>query len=246
MVIKMIDLEESFKYPPHFISNHVKIKHPLYGNGDFNLHDFQENLVNHINVNRFSIILSARQMGITQTLLATALWHLNYRPNINIVICGRDMRASKEMLKIITDMHTSLPLNLKNSVRMTTRQNLTLSNGSSVMACDPDTLHTFKGYSISLMIIDGFSHINRQASILNNAIPMLTASSGKLVLASSVVQRHSIFHNTWNDAINNRGSFSPMEFVWQDHPLKDSAWKAQTIARCGRTTFEIEYENKFY
>jgi len=242
----MINLAESFRYPPYFISEHVKIEHPVYSYTDFNLYNCQEKLVNHINVNRYSICFSARQMGITNTLLAIALWHLNYRPNITIGICGKDKKATADMLDKFTHMYSALPATLRTSVRGSTKNSLRLSNGSSIMSFDPLSVHMIRGISIDLAIVDGFAHTQNSSSILNSLIPATSGRGGKIVLTSSTVPARGLFHDIWIDAINDDNFYAPLELQWDDHPDRGPQWKRQMISNMGRSAFEIEFENQFF
>ena len=49
----------------YFINNYAKISHPIEGLITFNTYDFQSDLINSFNENRFNIILKARQLGIS-------------------------------------------------------------------------------------------------------------------------------------------------------------------------------------
>ena len=53
------------KDPVYFINNYCKISHPMKGLIPFKLYDYQEDLISDFNDYRFSIILKARQLGIS-------------------------------------------------------------------------------------------------------------------------------------------------------------------------------------
>jgi hypothetical protein len=48
-----------------------------------------------------------------------------------------------------------------------------------------------------------------------------------------------MFYKFWNDAVNNRNEYVPIEVHWSQVPGRDDKWKEQTIAntyvKLGRT-----------
>ena len=62
------------KDPVYFIRNFIKIVNIDDGLVDFNLYDFQEDIVNLVKDERFVICKMPRQSGKTTTVGATILW----------------------------------------------------------------------------------------------------------------------------------------------------------------------------
>ena len=59
------EIVRSGKDPVYFINNYARISHPMRGLIPFKTYDFQTDLVNDFNDHRFTVILKARQLGIS-------------------------------------------------------------------------------------------------------------------------------------------------------------------------------------
>jgi len=53
------------KDPVYFVNNYARISHPLKGLVPFKTYDYQSDLLNDFDDHRFTIILKARQLGIS-------------------------------------------------------------------------------------------------------------------------------------------------------------------------------------
>lgn len=241
----MINLKESFAYPPYFIINHVRQPMALHASHSFPLFDFQETLVNHINVNRFSIVMTARRMGITNTLLANVLWHLNYRQNITIVLVGMNKGMSIQMFGRICSMYENLPTMIRSSLRTRNSTTLALANGSKVLYIDPRDTHVLTNSRADMVVFDGFSHTQNEVRLLSTALQCSHMSDGKIIISSSTNNFRSVFYDLWQDSVAGINQFKPIEFIWSDHPRLDAAWKQSIISLIGSTAFQAQYENHF-
>ena len=68
------EIVKSGKDPAYFINSYVKISHPMQGLIPFKTYDFQTNLLNDYNDHRFTVILKARQLGISTITAAYVAW----------------------------------------------------------------------------------------------------------------------------------------------------------------------------
>ena len=72
----MAEVVRSGKDPVYFANNYAKISHPLHGLIPFEMYKFQEEVLDNFKDNRFTIILKARQLGISTTVAAYVCWLL--------------------------------------------------------------------------------------------------------------------------------------------------------------------------
>ena len=68
------EIIKSGKDPVYFINNYAKISHPMHGLIPFNTYDFQKTLIDDFNDHRFTVILKARQLGISTITAAYVAW----------------------------------------------------------------------------------------------------------------------------------------------------------------------------
>ena len=59
------EFKKCSKDPIYFISNYVKVTHPVRGLVPFKLYPFQHRILNHLEDNRFNILRKFRQAGCT-------------------------------------------------------------------------------------------------------------------------------------------------------------------------------------
>ncbi len=60
--------------PAYFISNYIKVTHPVRGLVNFELYPFQKRIVSEIKAHRFNILRKFRQAGCTTIAASFALW----------------------------------------------------------------------------------------------------------------------------------------------------------------------------
>jgi hypothetical protein len=66
--------------PAYFISKYIKIISLDEGLVNFNLYEYQENLINQFIDNRFNIVLACRRSGKSITVCAYLLWYILFHP----------------------------------------------------------------------------------------------------------------------------------------------------------------------
>ena len=71
------------KDPDYFINNYAKIPHPEKGLIPFKTYDFQSDLLEDFNDYRFSVILKARQLGISTIVAAYVAWLMLFHRDKN-------------------------------------------------------------------------------------------------------------------------------------------------------------------
>ena len=67
---QILEYKKCMESPVHFIENYVKIISLDEGLVPFKLYEYQENLIDHFDENRFSVILACRQSGKSITALS--------------------------------------------------------------------------------------------------------------------------------------------------------------------------------
>lgn len=122
------------KNPAYFIRKYVKIVHLDKGLVEFNLRGYQEKMVNHINDNRFSIILSGRQSGKSVTSAAWILWYVLFHESKTVAVLANKGAIAREILFRITSMLEGVPFFLQPGCKELNKGSIVFSNGSKVIA----------------------------------------------------------------------------------------------------------------
>ena len=73
------EIIKSGKDPYYFINNYAKISHPQRGLIPFKTYGFQADLLKTFNDHRFTVILNARQLGISTITAAYVIWMMLFQ-----------------------------------------------------------------------------------------------------------------------------------------------------------------------
>ena len=122
------------KDPIHFARNYVKIVHVDRGLVNFDLYDYQEEMVNTFHLNRFVICKMPRQTGKSTTIVSYLLHYSLFNEQSNIAILANKGSTAREILDRLKTAYENLPQWLQQGVVVWNRGNIELENGSKVMA----------------------------------------------------------------------------------------------------------------
>ena len=82
--------------PAYFISKYIKIISLDEGLVNFNLYEYQKNLIDQFIDNRFNIVLACRQSGKSITVCAYLLWYLLFHPEQTVaILANREPQQEK-------------------------------------------------------------------------------------------------------------------------------------------------------
>ena len=120
--------------PIYFIKNYVKIIHLDRGLIDFELYDFQEDIVNKIHENRFVICKLPRQSGKSTTTIAYLLHYVLFNPEVSVAILANKQATARELLHRLQLAYEHLPKWLQQGVEQWNKGSIELENGSRILA----------------------------------------------------------------------------------------------------------------
>ena len=112
--------------PVYFIRNYIKIVNLDQGIVNFDLYDFQEDMVNRFHDNRFNIAKLPRQSGKSTVVSAYLLWFAIFNDNVNIAILANKAATAREMLGRLQLSYENLPKWLQQGVVTVSYTHLTL------------------------------------------------------------------------------------------------------------------------
>ena len=102
--------------PVYFIRNYIKIVNLDEGIVNFDLYDFQEDMVNRFHEHRFNIAKLPRQSGKSTVVTAYLLWYAIFNDNVNIAILANKAATAREMLGRLQLSYENLPKWLQQGV----------------------------------------------------------------------------------------------------------------------------------
>lgn len=233
------------KDPIYFITNYVKILHPIKGLILFNLYDFQKDLVVKFSNEQFNIILKARQLGASTTVAGYALWMLLFYRGKQIDVIATQRKTAAELVRKARNMYRELPAWLKNIIPMgdiDNRHEFELQNGSRISS--HASSGAIRGIASSLLILDEAAHIENVDKVLEAAMPVLS-TGGSCIALSTPNGIGNWFQEEYSRAEKGVGSFSPSKLDWRVHPERDEKWYEKEKSVMKEDQFNQEYECSF-
>ncbi len=97
------------KNPVYFIKNYCKISHPLKGVIPFSLYEYQEDLVKDFNDHRFTVIVKARQLGISTVTAAYIVWLMLFYRDKNVMVVATKFAVAANLVKKVKQIMNNLP-----------------------------------------------------------------------------------------------------------------------------------------
>jgi hypothetical protein len=229
----------------YFIDRYVQIRHATRGIIPFRLWDWQIALLDIIEQEQAVIILKSRQLGVSELLVAYALWLVRFHPAKTTLFISKGEDDAKELLRRARLSYEHLPDYLQCGTSESV-DNATIGEDNmgrfqivhhdrqrrphpSLIRSLPATVGAGRSASGSLVVLDEWAH-QQFAHEIWAAVQPVVSSGGKLVGISTANGVGNTFHEVWQQAEAGQGSFRPVFLSWRRHPDRDDAWYAKTAA----------------
>ena len=232
--------------PIHFISEYIKIISVDEGLVDFNLRDYQRNMVQSFHDKRFVICKMARQSGKSTTIIAYLLHYALFNENISIAVLANKKSTALELLSRLQLAYENLPKWLQQGVIVWNKGNIELENGSKILASSTSG-SAIRGGSFNIIFLDEFAHIPQNISeqFFSSVYPTITSGQTTKVLVVSTPNGMNLFYKMWVDAEEGNNDYIPISVHWSQVPDRDEKWKKDTIRNTSERQFQQEFECSF-
>ena len=234
------------KDPLHFIRTYVKIVSLDEGLVPFDMYDFQEDIVNKVHENRFVIAKLPRQTGKSTTMISYLLHYILFNQDVNVAILANKQATARELLHRLKLAYEYLPLWMQQGIVEWNKGSIVLENGSKIIASSTSA-SAVRGGSFNMIFLDEFAFVPQGVAeeFFSSVYPTITSGKSTKVLIVSTPKGLNMFYKFWNDAVNERNEYVPIEVHWSAVPGRDAAWKEQTIANTSEEQFRGEFECEF-
>lgn len=235
--------------PEYFMKNYVYIQHQALGRILFDLYEFQERALDEISNNRFTVILKARQMGISTLTAGYALWLMLFHNGKKISVVSMKRDTAKNLINMVKFAHDNLPVWMRENKVEDNKLSLGLENNSKIFA-ESTTSNAGRSGSYSLLIIDEAAFIKNAEELWSSAKLTLDVGGGKAIVLSTPKNVGSWFHKIWSNAISGAekiqedpdkwegtgdNDFHPIRLHWSLHPERDAEWRREQDKILGPT-----------
>ena len=240
----------------YFMVNHMRIQHPTRGGIDFVPFDYQLDLVENYNNNRFSINMLGRQMGKTTVAAGYLLWYAMFKPDSTILVAAHKQSGASEIMQRIRYAYESIPDYIRAGVSEYNKTSLTFDNGSRIVA-STTTENTGRGMSLTLVYLDEFAFVPpRIAAEFWTSLSPTLSTGGKCIVTSTPNSDEDTFAMIWNQAIKTVDEYGNSQDVgingfkgylatWDQHPERTEQWAEEEKGRIGEERFKREHECEF-
>lgn len=236
------------KDPKYFIKNHVKIIHIDRGIINFDMYQYQNQIVDKVIDNRFVICKMPRQTGKTTTVCGIVLWLILFNPTYNVAILANKFQQAREILSRIKLAYENLPKWIQQGIVPGgwNKGSIELENGSKVLASATSS-SAVRGGSFNFIYLDEFAFVqpNMQEEFFASVYPTISSGQTSKVMITSTPNGMELFYKIWTDAENKRNSYVPIAVNWWDVPGRDQKWKEETINNTSEQQFRQEHMCEF-
>lgn len=234
------ELGKCFRDPVYFIHNYVQIYDSVTSDWiRFTLWESQKYLIRSIHNNQLTVILKARQLGISWLSLSYALWQILFRPVAAVSLFSRRDTESLYLLSYdrLRGMYKRLPewMRSGHTNQVSSGHEWILSNGSAVRAFPTSA---GDGYVSTLAIVDE-ADLSPDLNRLLRSVKPTIDNGGKLVLLSRVDKSvpNSPFKQIYKGARSGENGWYHIFLPWSAHPGRDQDWydrqRRDIISRTG-------------
>lgn len=212
------------------------------------LRDYQEEIIKSFKDNRFNCLMASRQIGKTVMSSVFIAWYLVFHTDKNVLAVANVASTTKEVLDKIKSVLENLPFFLKPGCISNNVMSLKFDNGCRLIG-RTTTKNTGIGFTIHVLYIDEFAHINPSyLDFFYRAIyPTISASSNSKIIITSTPNGMNRFYEIYMSAVNGENTYVPLRVDWWQVPGRDDAWKKMTIDNLGsEEDFNQEYGLQFF
>lgn len=234
------------KDPIYFIKTHCKIVNVDLGLINFGLWDFQEDMVQQFENNRYVICKLPRQVGKTTTVAAYFMWKILFNENYSVAILANKAAQAREILSRIQLMYEHLPRFLQVGVVEWNKGSIELENGSKILAAATSSSAT-RGGSFSAIYLDEFAFVpnNIQEEFFAAVYPTISSGKTTKVLITSTPNGLNLFYKIWIDSEEGRNNYTRISVHWSDVPGRTKEWAEEQIRNTSQEQFNVEFETNF-
>ena len=221
------------------------------------LRDYQIDYLHHLQNNRFSILLAARQSGKSTTTAIYCLWVILFNTDKTGLILSKSGAAGKDLLSKIKDMYLNLPYHLKCGTMKWNQSEISFDNNSNI-STESFSPTAGLGKTINFLILDEFAWCppNDVELFYNNIIPTVTTISDSNVCIMSTQNGFNLFYKIWKNAIEHKSVYAPFKIDWYQVPQwnkvtktwdkRTDKWKEEMIGILGsKEAFYYQYGTEF-
>lgn len=203
----------------------------------------QKDALDTILSNRLTVIMKARQLGLTWLVLSYAIWMMVFKQGFSVVaLSKREDPDAKELVRRIGFILKGLPKWLIREKKMAPKDWQGLTWEVTVLSAtihhpggQPSTFQSMtaspdsgRSFTANLVILDEWAYQMWANEIWTAAYPTINRPTGGQVIGLSTNRRGSLFEFTFREAMRGVNGFAYVFLPWNTDPRRDDDWYEAT------------------
>jgi hypothetical protein len=214
------------EHPAYFLDRHVSIYDATLGRWiPFRLWPAQAGVLDTIHGHRLSVILKARQLGLTWLVLGYARWLMVFRPAATVLVFSKREEESVYLLgdERLRGMYDRLPTWLKvASAEPDAARTWALANGSVLRAFPTNAGDS---YTATLAVVDEADLVPDLDRLMRSVKPTIDGGGQMVLLSRSDKGKpQSEFKRIYRAARQGPSAWQGVFLPWHARPDRDRAW----------------------
>lgn len=207
----------------------------------FSLWDAQEKALIDIKTHRWSIILKARQLGISWLVLHYAAWVM-LKPGKTVIGLSRSEDEASELIRRLSVIFRNMPELVAekgkipagwtgrwfeyNSMVLRIHEK---GKPDSIMQCFPSNESAGRSFTADLIIFDEWAFQQFDRQIWASALPTINRPNSGQVVGVSTIKRGSLFE----ELFTSNNAFYKIFIPWSANPARTKKWYFETKSLLG-------------
>lgn len=205
----------------------------------FNLWPEQDEVLQTFQEARKTIVLKARQLGLTWLALAYAIWCMIFKAGYSVVcISEKEDPNAKELIRrtafilrympswlIVEDKNAGPGYNGLTWSSKTLSVTITHPEGEpSIMTAMSSSANAGRSFTANLVILDEWAFQQFAEEIWSAAYPTINRPTGGKIIGISTAKRNTLFEALWEGAERGDNTFKTIFLPWSTDPRRDQAF----------------------
>jgi hypothetical protein len=194
------------------------------------------------------IVLASRQISKTTLSTIFILHNILFNKDKTLALLANKEKTAREILSRVKMSYEQLPRWLQQGIIEWNKGNITLTNGSRILAASTSS-SAIRGYVINTLFLDEFAFVpmNMQKEFMSSVLPTLSSGKTSKVIVLSTPNGMEMFYSIWQNAVRGQNSYYPIKINWDMIPGRDEAWKQRMIGDLpdGLNQFLVEFGCRF-
>lgn len=209
----------------HWMERHAFIQHPEHGKMLIPLRTAQREILEAWVVERYTIVLKARQIGWSTLAALYALWLSFFWPDQLIIMLSKGDREAMKLLAKSTYAYDRLPdwMRARGPRRMSKNlKKLSFDNASQIESL-PSQEDPARSSTASLVFVDEWAFLDNPEEAWASIEPIADVG-GRVIGLSTANGSGNFFHTFWLQAEQGITNFKPLFYAWFANSDRDQNW----------------------